>query len=114
MQLLDFAKPVRTRALRIRCVGGVDQLGIGELSALADLGAAAAPVFAEQGGGLKDIPFTIPGPGKVTIQVRDPEGNVVVIHLDPNALGKTTGDVGRVLSDQTGSLRTRRSDERLL
>jgi len=26
-----------------------------------------------------------------------------VIHLDPNALGKTTGDVGRVLSDQTGS-----------
>ena len=114
MQLLDFATPVRTRALRIRCVGGVDQVGIGELSALADLGAAAAPVFAEQGGGLKEIPFTIPGPGKVTIQVRDPEGNVVVIHLDPNALGKTTGDVGRVLSDQTGSLRTRRSDERLL
>ena len=75
VQMLALPEPVTTRALRIRCVGGVEQLGVGEVSALVDAG--AAPDLAGGNDGLKQIPFTIPGPGKVTIQVRDADGNVI-------------------------------------
>ncbi|NQT18154.1 MAG: hypothetical protein HQ592_00505, partial [Planctomycetes bacterium] len=77
LQMLDLEKPARTRAVRVKSVGGVDRLSVGEVIALVDLEDAPAPVFFEKVGGLKGIPFEIPGPGKVTIQVRDAEGNVV-------------------------------------
>jgi len=75
LQMLALPEAVTTNALRIRCIGGVDQLGVGEVSALVDPG--AAPAFAGQDDGLKQIPFTIPEPGKVTIQVRDADGSVI-------------------------------------
>ena len=75
IQYADFGQPVRARGLRIRATGGVSQIGLGEVVVFAD--AAAVPAIAAAPRGVVPIPFNIPGPGKVTIQIRDREGKVV-------------------------------------
>ncbi|MHB1038085.1 MAG: NHL repeat-containing protein [Pirellulales bacterium] len=78
IQYLDLGKNLTTRALRIRCTGGVKQMSLGEIVVLRDLGQEAAPIVAAPAPrGVTPIEFTIPGPGKVTIQVRDQQGKVV-------------------------------------
>jgi hypothetical protein len=78
LQWFDPGRSVATRAVRLRTVGGVRQVGVGEIVALADLADAATPArsTAETAVGVP-IAFTIPGPGKVTVQVRDAAGAVV-------------------------------------
>ena len=70
--------PVTTKGLRLRCIGGVKQIGIGEVVVLRDLGQADAPSApAGPAAAPVTIPFDIPAAGKVTIQVRDAAGEVV-------------------------------------
>jgi hypothetical protein len=72
----DFGQAVTARGLRLRTTGGLRQLSVGEIAVFSDLGTEAAPTAAAREGRVP-IPFTIPGPGKVTIQVRDATGQVV-------------------------------------
>jgi len=76
IQYLDLGKNLTTRALRIRCTGGAKQMSVGEIILLRDLGQETATIAAAPRG-VSPIEFTIPGPGKVTIQVRDRQGRVV-------------------------------------
>jgi len=71
------AGPVTTRGLRLRSTGGVKQIGLGEIVVLCDLASAPAPGKDEATEGSVGIPFEIPAPGKVTVQVRDATGRVV-------------------------------------
>jgi len=76
LQIVDLGGTVSTRAVRLKITSG-KVLGMGEIVALTDLKKAAPPAFAARTGGLKAIPFDVPGPGSVTIQVRDAAGSVV-------------------------------------
>jgi hypothetical protein len=62
-----------TRALRIRFASGAAPVGIGELLVLGPPSSVDAPVAADE----PEIAFALPEAGKVTLQIRDAEGNVV-------------------------------------
>lgn len=72
----DPGRAVTTRGVRLRTTGGVRQVELGEILALSDLGDEPAPAAAAARDQVP-IPFTIPGPGHVTLQVRDAAGAVV-------------------------------------
>ena len=69
-------KPPSTRGLRLRCIGGLRQVGVGEIVVLSDLGARPAPAATEPAGPVT-IAVDAPAAGKVTIQIRDEAGKVV-------------------------------------
>ncbi len=76
LQFLDFGRQVMTRGLRLRTTGGLRQVSLGEIVALSDAGSAAA-LSARAPGGQVPIPLTLPGPGKLTVQIRDAKGTVI-------------------------------------
>ena len=75
-QFFVFPAPVQTRALRLTSTGGVSQVSLAEICALRDISVAPLPAPAKAQAGVP-IPFEIPAAGKVTIQVRDEQGDVV-------------------------------------
>ena len=75
VQYAELAQPVAARGLRLRCVGGVNQIGLGEIAVLAP--ADKATTAPDQPAGVVPITFEIPAAGKVTIQIRDRAGRVV-------------------------------------
>lgn len=70
---MAWPEPFQTRALRIRCVEGLAPVGVGEILVLgppaARPGAASSPV--------PGIPVELATAGKLTLQLRDADGNVV-------------------------------------
>ena len=77
LRLFDLGRNVTTRGIRLRITGGVKQAGIGEFLALCDLGSAPAPERQSRDSGTVPLTFSIPGPGKVTVQIRDACGEVI-------------------------------------
>ncbi len=63
-------------------------------------------IWCDKAGILTDVEINVKrGNGVYTLEASVP---LATIHLDPTALGETRGDVGRVMSDQTGTLATSR------
>jgi hypothetical protein len=78
MQIFAMGDTPPSRAIRIRCVGGVPRVSLGEIAVLCDLGnVPTAESTALTGVDRVPIAFEIPGPGKVTLQIRDEAGRVV-------------------------------------
>ncbi|MDX9866756.1 MAG: hypothetical protein RBT78_02410 [Kiritimatiellia bacterium] len=102
LSLFDFGRTVTTRGLRLRITGGVKQAGVGELLALRDLGKEPVPARQDRDNGTAPITFAIPGPGKVTIQVRDAQGQVVANPVTGVGFPSGTHTVRWKLDDVTG------------
>lgn len=100
-QWFAFATPVKTRAIRLRCVGGVKQISVGEVLAVRKLGTAAYSA-AVQPKGTVPITFTIPDAGKVTLQVCDTNNHVVANPVTGVAFTKGTHTVYWNLDDVQG------------
>ncbi len=77
LRYADFGANQRLRGLRLRTIGGVRQIGVGEIVVFGDLGDRPAPTVAETDAGGVPIRFTIPAAGKVTVQIRDAQDQVV-------------------------------------
>lgn len=68
-----WPEPFATRALRIRCVGGKAPVGLGEVLVLGPAHESASAPEDEA----PAISFALPEAGKVTLQIRDAEDNVI-------------------------------------
>jgi hypothetical protein len=63
-------------------------------------------IWCDKAGILQDAEINIKrGNGEYTMEASVP---LSTIHLDPTTMGETRGDVGRVMSDQTGTMATSR------
>ena len=63
-------------------------------------------IWCDKAGILSDAEITVKrGNGEYTLEASVP---LSTIHLDPATMGETRGDVGRVMSDQTGTMATSR------
>lgn len=75
-QFLVFSNLITTRGIRILTTGGVDRVTIGEITAMADA-TLYSKSDSKQNEGKIPIEFEIPESGKVTIQIRDENNEVV-------------------------------------
>lgn len=101
--LFDFNRNVTTRGLRVRITGGVKQVRVGEIMALHDLGVEPVPAYQARDNGTVPITFSIPGPGKVTLQIRDAQGEVVANPVAGVPFSAGTHTVRWNLEDVTGA-----------
>ncbi len=102
LRLFDFGAAITTRGIRLRVTGGVKQVGVGEIVALRDLGRDPVPAASVRDAGTVPITFSIPGPGKVTVQIRDARGEVVANPIAGVEFAAGTHTIHWNLEDVTG------------